>query len=228
MGFPVPGSGGGGGLTNAYAFLTDGVNTANAVGSDTIDFTSPDGSVLFTVVPGSPGVVEATVNIAQKTKLLFDPGGVTVTSAVATSLLFNGAFSVAAPFTVGDAIVLTFAGTFVNVTGSPVNSVLGLSVSGQLLNATSSIASGLGNTRPWRAIYTIIPTVIDVAGTVKVIGEIYYGTGTLGATNILVSTVNGTLTLDTTINLAIDLQCSSTSGGATQSSAFTSLDITRI
>lgn len=61
MGFPVPGQGGGGGLTNAYAFLTDGVNTASAVGSDTIDFTSPDGSILFTIVPGSPGVVQAKV-----------------------------------------------------------------------------------------------------------------------------------------------------------------------
>lgn len=59
FGFPIATGGGGGGLTNAYANITDGTHTANASGADTIDFISPTGTILFTVVPGSPGILHA-------------------------------------------------------------------------------------------------------------------------------------------------------------------------
>lgn len=51
-------AGGGGGLANAYAAVTDGVNTANAVGADTIKVESTDNNIVPTAGNGAPDFLD--------------------------------------------------------------------------------------------------------------------------------------------------------------------------
>lgn len=169
MGFPQPTpGGGGGGLSNAYAFLTDGTHTASAAGSDTIDFVSPDGSVLFTVVPGSPGTVQAKV--ARPKTLLFSGAFSGVNSITTSASLIGGPITVlpASTLAINDLLHFHATGRINNSSGSSANVFVNININGQSDSTQTAKAMATGSNGNWNldfwAVVTVAgPTILEMS-----------------------------------------------------------------
>lgn len=193
MGFPQITPGGGGGLTNAYAFITDGTNTASAAGSDTIDFVSPDGTILFTVVPGSPGTVQAKA-VQRPKRLLYSAGAFSnVNSIVTSGSLIGGAQTIlpASTLTVGDVFHMHAIGAINNSSGVSANVFVNFLFAGQSDGNQSAKAMATGSNGNWN---------LDIWGVIISAAGLVFRMNAVSNTNWLSPTTNAPVVANSSVN----------------------------
>lgn len=171
-------------------------STITATGTTTLTYTGLEQGPATSTVTGSNGAVTYSYSGTGSTTygpvatLPIDAGTYQVIATVDADANYNGAVSVALPFTINKAVLAITADNQTVVFGTPIATVTGagsFTPTGFVNSETSAVIGGI-------AIYTTTYTETTVAGTAGV--TITPEVSGLTATNYSFIPVNGTMTID--------------------------------